>query len=327
MGKATGGARDRLNMIMEGAKTDYRQLAIDKGVMERRKEMKDSTEHTSYWLNNLKGLVGQDSERARKDIKSFAGIAYGNRDQDEIMKFVKKNFDEKILAGGKSFREIGIKEDELGVSAWNVNQAISKMLEASGEKKVQIDKTLLDLGEIAAANGSVGYGGADYDDKGELTSTTTKEEQAKMVVGKFATVGEVQKLAQMLHRNNIVDEVEEDGVDENGKAVKLMGINPEFDEMVRQGMLTPMKDHVNRHNGSFYSMVGKESALLGMRMRLKKLKEEGVSEAQIKGASEWIDALEFYKKHGSKGKEEKSAQEKPPEVSGIVDQYGRPISS
>lgn len=327
MGKATGGARDSLNMMLEGAKTNYRQIAIDKGILERRKEMKDSSEHTSYWLNNLKGLVGQNSERARKDIKSFAGIAYGNRDQDEIMKFVKDNFDEKILAGGKSFRDIGIKEDELGVSAWNVNQAVMRMLEASGEKKDQIDKTILDLGEIAAGNESVGYGGADYNEKGQLVSAENKEEQAKAVVGKFATVGEVQKLAQMLHRNNIVDEREEDVVDKDGKTVKVMGINTEFDEMVRQGMLTPMKDHVNRHNGSFYSMVGKESALLGMRMRLEKLRNEGVSEEQIKGASEWIDALESYKKHGAKGKENDKSKNQQDSKVVLVDSKGRPMSS
>jgi hypothetical protein len=348
LGKATGGARDRLNMIMEGAKTDYRQLAIDKGVMERRKEMADSTEHTSYWMNNLVGMVGEDSDRARKDIKSFMGIAFKNRDQDEIMKFVRDNYTKKFLAGGKSFSEIGIKEDELGVSSWNVDQVVARMLEASKESKKQVDKTLLDLGEIAAGNGSVGYGGADYDADGKLVVAEDKAQQAATVVGKLATTGDAQELARKIHRNNITAEIQEDEIidgKKTGKKRDVMVINPEFDEMVRQGVLTTVKDHVNRHNGSFLDQVGRDDrALKGMRERLNKLKDIGgdvwdaddrkvlknqkITEEEYRNGMAWVDSIETFAKTGAKGgplKPKTEEQEKPKAI--LVDAKGRPMSS
>jgi hypothetical protein len=335
---ATGAWRDKLNKWKSFGKykTNFEELAEDRLDANRIKELKESSSNANYLLSQGAKLVGTKSDDAIRDWKAIGTILYTNRDQDELMGFIRNNYDEKILPKGRSFADIGIKKDELGVSGWNANNAMRKILSESGASKEDIDDYLMDIGEIAAGNKGVGYGGSDYNTDGAVIGAADRWQQARTAVAKMNTVDEVQGLARGLHRNNITSELEAkkdasgndivSGIDVTKEEFeKLSGeaytvINPEFDELVRVGTLGNIKEHVARHNPSFYQRVGDEKTIRGMKNRIKDLVDKGgerwdptanngkgatvkgvtISAEQARVATEWVDALENFAKNGKK---------------------------
>ncbi len=311
-GPSKGRMRDRLNKLFEGTKTDYEQLEKDRLVATRAKEFKEISENSNVLLSQGAKLAGVDKESARRDWKAIVRILYSNRDQDELMGYIRNNFDKKILPGGKCFRDLEINEKELGVSGWNVNQAVRKILESCGEDEKQIDKLILDLGEIGAGNVGIGHGGASYDINGNIIHAENKWQQAKTAIGKLATIDEVQNLVKKIHRNNITSEIKDSDGDTE--------INAEFTEMVRSGILGNITNQVDRHSASFYQHIGKKESIKGMLKQIEKLatvgedewvtdsdgtngrleKNKTISPEQKAIAEKWVDALKYFVENGKK---------------------------
>ena len=346
-GPASGGWRDTFNRVFDKTKTNYKQLKLDQLDATRAKEMKETSQSSSFLLNQAKNLVGVNSESARRDWKATFSILWANRDQDELMGYIKNNLDKPILPGGKTFRELldikpGEEEEKTGVSGYNVNQVVKKVLNSCGEDEQQINKFIMDIGEIAAGNEGVGFGGADFDEDGNLVAAKNKWEQASSAISKLVTVEEGQGLVRKLHRNNITSE----RYDKDGDTI----VNPEFSELVRQGVLTSMKEHVTRHNQSFVQQVGDPRTIRGMRKKVQDMYDNGeehfdrktgkvivdkINPEQYKAAMDWIDNFEHYvqtgkkrdQKEKTKEKEEKEEKGKEEEKkTQFVDQHGRPLT-
>lgn len=321
---ATGNWHDKFNKWLEGTKTSYGQLEKERVEAGRLKELKEISTHSGVLLKNGIGLAGLKSDTAIQDWRAIIKILYSQRDQDDFMHYIKDHYTDPILAGGKSFKDLGIGLDEkgnfdeslLGVGGWNADQAAAKILESCGDNKEQIDKFLLDLGEIGGSTKGIGYGGANIDKDGHLTRAANKWAQAQAAVAKLSTAGEVQALAKETHRNYITSE----NIGKDGLTI----INPEFDSLVRTGILGNIKENVNRHAPTFYQKVGSKETVGGMRKRLNELKSNGgevwvtgrkdvngkplediveiqkITPEQYEQASQWVNALEIYTRTGKK---------------------------
>ncbi|MCX6761676.1 MAG: hypothetical protein NTY33_02425, partial [Candidatus Moranbacteria bacterium] len=320
---AVGAVHDKLNKFFDGEKTNYKQLEMERLDAIRLKELKEISTHSGILLSNGVGLIGSGSPSASRDWRAIAKILVSQRDQDDFMHYLRTHLDDKILAGGKSLRDIGIGINEkgefdaslLGVSGWNVNQAIEKILKACGDTDEEINKFVLDVDEISGANKSIGYGGIIVDKNGKLVKAKNKWQQARAAIAKLSTAGDTQAIAKETHRNYITGE----GID---PSTGFTIINAEFAEMVRAGIPGIIKSQVNRHAPTFYQQVDSEDTLKGMRFELDRLRDDPtylnywddnaddgkggkgvlvnkrITPEQHEQTAQWISAQEIYTKTG-----------------------------
>lgn len=208
---AAGGARDSLHKYLDKTETHYQQLEVDRIKNEEAKRLKEHAEDFNVLGGELAKAVGSKMDNAAEKICAVLRIAYGNRDQDEIVHFIRNNWDKNILGNGKSFADVlgaqGIKLKDVVVDGHAVSNIAEALLKGTqNTNQSYINKELSDLGQIAAGNGGVGFGAVTRGEDGKLRRTS-REEQGWLQTRKHLTVFEPQDKAKRTHRNWETNEV------------------------------------------------------------------------------------------------------------------------
>ncbi len=265
MGRAAGSMQDKLNWRLGKEKTNYKQLAIDRYTMEKMKETRETSENSDFLNSKMVNLFGDKSKATQAYLKSIFRIEYGNNDQDEIMKFFKKNLDKEDLFDKDvqsrlqkelgltgehvTLRDLGFDEKNTTVSNKNVSNAVKKILRLSGVDESEVMKELMDLGEVAAPKGGIGYGNVEFDSDtkdfriiDEVENPWEEGKRGYYSIAKLRTIGEAQQIPKLMHRNNFTDEA--GNLNEEGKAALRIYASPSAIE------------HIGRHKVDFYPNVG-----------------------------------------------------------------------
>lgn len=247
MKPAAGAHHDKLNKFLDKSTTNYQQLEADRLVTKKEKEFREVSEESDYLNSRMSKIAGNDTEEARNSLKAIFRILYGNNDQDELMDFIKNNLDKSILPGNKTFRGLGFNETNSTVSAENVTNAVETLLKNSGANDEEINKELLDLGNVAATKGGIGFGAVRWDPaakggEGAFVRAAETGQQAYATAAKIMTVGEAQGIPKSMHRNHFTDQSGK--LNEEGKALLRIYASP-----------TAIK-HIERHKPDFYKRVG-----------------------------------------------------------------------
>ncbi|MFA7208661.1 MAG: hypothetical protein WC120_00090 [Parcubacteria group bacterium] len=291
----TGVWHDRINKVFSFGKhkTNYADLERQKLVSKKTKELKEISEEAPYLLDKLSGSMGSSSPEAVAEMKAIFRIIYGNNDQDELMGYIQDN----IAAGtdvGKKFKNM-FKEGETTISGENVSNAVIKLMENSNVNPDEINKELLDLGNVAASKGGIGYGAVEYNQEKKRFDRVTgieakKGKQAWSVASKIMTTGEAQNIPKTLHRNHFTDQGTEANLNDAGKALLRKYASP-----------TAIK-HIERHKPDFYKSLCLEADPKGTTVADKMLLY--ASELQ-KGTADGWDPSE--KEHSEKLKDTEQA--------------------
>lgn len=251
----TGVWHDRINKVFSLGKhkTNYADLERQKLVSKKSKELKEISEEAPYLLDKLSGSMGSNSPEAVAEMKAIFRIIYGNNDQDELMDYIRGNIVKKTDVG-KRFKDMGFDEKNSTVSGENVSNAVIKLMGHSKVKPDEINKELLDLGNIAATKGGIGYGAVEYNQETKqferITGIKGKEgKQAWAVASKIMTTGEAQNIPKTMHRNHFTDQ--DESLNEEGKALLRKYASP-----------TAIK-HIERHKPDFYKSICLETDVHG----------------------------------------------------------------
>lgn len=282
MRPATGAWRDRLNrsIFFGKRKTNYGQLDLDRLSAKEEKEIKEMSEDSGYVNSRLADVVGVDNNKARAAMKAAFRMHFGQNDQDELMDFIRNNLHTKgLLANGKTFAELGfehevemvqdldadgnvqrdkdgnikmkevVKKSNTTVSAENVVNAVQLLMKESNATNKEIEQTLINLSQIAAAKGGIGYGAIAWDNEQKKFRITDYEkgELAAANAAKILTTGEAQNIPKTLHRNHFTDQ--HGNLNMTGKELLFRYASP-----------TAIK-HIERHKPDFYKRVGADAAV------------------------------------------------------------------
>lgn len=210
--RAAGGWRDTFHKKLDHTETNFHQLAVDRVKAEEMKRMKEHSDDFTVLGPEMAKLVGSNMKDAPERLAGIFRIAYGNRDQDEIVNYIRENWDKKILGNGKSFEDIlyndvtdpkkKMTKNDIVVEGFAVSEMVERMLSATQKTDQKyINKELSDLGQIAAGNGGIGFGATKINHNTGQLERTSKEEQAYLAVRKHQTVFEPQDQAKKEHRN------------------------------------------------------------------------------------------------------------------------------
>ncbi len=297
---ATGASRDQYHKWIDKKQTSYERLAKDRNVAKKMKEISESSEDSKALGNRIKTLVGKDSEEAREELSAVFRILWKNKDQDEMLDYIHDQIKEK-RSGFEKFTALGFTEENTVVSAENANGAVKKLLKASGADQKSINKDFLDLGNVAAGNGGIGYGRVTVNgETGELEEVDGDEnpdmkgKEAYVQIAKFMTTGEAQDLPKRFHRNHFTDQ--HGGLNEAGKAALRMYASPVAIQ------------HANRHKNDFLKKVAgdekvsaemykyaaqmRDGTAMGYDADEKKYTQLKVDAGQAKQAAAWIVAVQ-----------------------------------
>ncbi|MDP1846039.1 MAG: type IV secretion system protein [Candidatus Moranbacteria bacterium] len=217
---ASGKSRDTFHRHLDNTETNYEQLAVDRVKAEEMKRYKEHSEDFSVLGGEMGRLIGSDMRNAPEKLSAILRIAYSNRDQDEIVGFIRNNWDTLKLGNGQTFEQLftanGMTKDDMVVEGHAVSNIVDTFLRSTQKTNANyINKELSDLGQVAAGNGGIGFGATKRDSSGKL-QRTSKDEQAFMAAKKHQTVFEPQQRAQRTHRNWETDEVNADHINEQG---------------------------------------------------------------------------------------------------------------
>lgn len=255
-GSAAGGVHDTLNKMFRDHEPEgyYEGLAKDRLVASKKKQLNEVTEVSKRLLGMITKDIGSDEEAAMARVRAVFESVVKNKDADEFFDFVKNNYDKPILAGGKSFKDLGIVTE---VSNHNFGDAMRKILGASGMDKDgdEMKEIIGDLGEFGVGIGSVGgYGTVYFDDHTgkfewienhpdvKAGKVSAKQQQAKFTMQKLMTSGEAQGVPKIFHRNLLADE---------GGNIDAEG----FDAFVSTGLAESILPHANRFRPDFYKKI------------------------------------------------------------------------
>lgn len=210
---AAGRGRDFFHKLLDKQETNFEQLAVSRVKAEEMKRYKEDSEDFQVLGTEMARLTGSNMRNAPEKLASIFKIAFGNRDQDEIIHFIRNNWDKNILGNGKSFKDIfeaeGMKIEDIVVEGFAVTEVVEKLLKTTqGTKQGYINKEISDLGQIAASNGGIGFGGVKRDSTTGKLVRTKKEEQAYIAARKHQTVFEPQDMAKKEHRNWETNEID-----------------------------------------------------------------------------------------------------------------------
>ena len=215
--KSTGASRDQYHKWIDKARTNYESLAVDRQKAKKMKEYSEQSEDFKFLGAQMSGLVGSSAADAKEKMCGIFRIAWKNKDQDELLGYVRNNLDKKI------FQDLGFTEENTRVSAKNANDAATRLLRSAGGDDRYVNKELLDLGAIAASNGGVGFGAVKWDeDKNEFVRiekvlepgeapSKDHEAEANYAIRKLLTSGEAQQVPKFFHRNHFTDEGDANG--------------------------------------------------------------------------------------------------------------------
>ena len=248
---------DRLNNIFSlgKQKTNKAEQQRQALVSKKSKEVKEVSEESAYLLDRLSDLSGSKNPESIAEIKAILRTIYSNNDQDELMDYIHKSItEEPESAIAKQFIAMGFKADgsDSTVSEKNVSGAVVKILEQSlgkgrgGAAEEEINKELLDLGNIAAAKGGIGFAAVTYNPKTKKFERIVGEDkynglQGEQTAAKVMTMGEAQNIPKTMHRNNFTDQA--GGLNDTGKALLRRYASP-----------TAIK-HIERHKPDFYKSI------------------------------------------------------------------------
>ena len=259
---------DRLNNIFSlgKQKTNYAEQARQALVSKKMKTVKEVSEESGYLLDRAVKLIGHNSPESVGELKSILRILFSNNDQDELMGFIKDNI-EKNTDTGKKFKAMGFDSTNWGVSEDNVGRAVAVILEQSLGKsnaaEEEINKELLDLGNIAAVKQGAGFASSIYDTKQKKLirlagNPKYKGRQGLLTAKKMMTMGEAQNIPKQMHRNNFTDE--NGNLNDSGKALLRTYASP-----------VAIK-HIERHKNDFYESLCLKEEADGETMAQKMLK-------------------------------------------------------
>ena len=257
-GSAAGGVHDTLNKLFRDKEPEgyYEGLAKDRLTASKKKQLNEVTEVSKRLVSMIAKDIGSDDEAAVARVRAVFESVIKNKDADEFFDFVKKNYDKPILAGGKSFQDLGIAQT---VSNHNFGDAMRKILGASGMDKNgdEMKEIVGDLGEFGVGMGSVGgYGTTYFDDESgkfewienhpdvKSGKVSAKEQQAIFTMKKLMTSGEAQAVPKIFHRNLLVDDEENGRIDEEA-----------FHAFVSSGLAENILPHANRFRPDFTNRI------------------------------------------------------------------------
>lgn len=238
---------DRINYLTSFGKqkTNNAEVARQSLALKKMKQVKDVSDEAPYLLDRLSGLVGSKSPESVAEIKAILRTIYGNNDQDELMDYIKNNIDGGTPIGEK-FKKMGFDNTNYSVSERNVSNAALTFLKNSGADDDEINKELLDLGNIAAGKQGLGYGAVFYNQNSRkferiVGNKDFEGRQGFLTASKMMTIGEAQNIPKSMHRNNFTDQNK--NLNESGKALLRKYASP-----------TAIK-HIERHKPDFYKSL------------------------------------------------------------------------
>lgn len=203
---AIGSMQNRINKILGGPNTDYEKMFRARLVNEKRKDMTSTSKDWSYLFNEMTKSVGKGRTEAVPTLRAGFAEIWDQREYNAMMDHIKDNLDNKVLGNGKSFRDIGFNELNTSANEVDTSNAISLLMREAGASEKDLIQTHLDIGDIAGATASSGYGGAKFDRTIGDFRLTTPEEQKYLSAMKMRVAAEPQRLQQIMHKDLLIDE-------------------------------------------------------------------------------------------------------------------------
>jgi len=243
---ASGFARDSIHRRMDGKETQYGRLAIDRNIAKKMKEISESSEESGILGNRIINLAGKQNEEAQEELSAIFRILWKNKDQNDILEFIRDQISDPSKRGYSHFRSLGFDSNNTTVSQENANDAIERILTAAGASDAYILKEWMDTGVIAAGNGGIGFGRAFADpNTGKLMRAQIQGQEAYNAIAKILTTDEAQGLPKKFHKNHFTDQ--RGNLNESGKVALRMYVN------------NAAIKHSDRHKYDFYNQVSKDA--------------------------------------------------------------------